>query len=107
MYVPTLDPSPVQNLLEYEMGMTNFYYLLDDYPREVEELLAVMHSKRLREYEIFAQRTPAEAVIPVENTSSTLISPRLYREYSVPQIRDYVDVLHSMGRRRFCTCAGI
>ncbi len=99
MYVPTLDPSPVQNLLEYEMGMENFYYLLDDHRREVEELLALMHSKRLREYEILARRTTAEVVIPVENTSSMAISPALYRDYSLPQIRDYVEVLHQHGKK--------
>ena len=98
MYVPWLDPSPVQNLLEYEMGAANFYYLLDDHRREVEELLAIMHAKRLQEYEIVARRTPAEVVIAMENTSSTLISPRLYRQYSLPQIRDYVDVLHRYGK---------
>ena len=98
MYVPWLDPSPVQNLLEYEMGAANFYYLLDDHRREVEELLAIMHAKRLQEYEIVARRTPAEVVVAMENTSSTLISPRLYRQYSLPQIRDYVDVLHRYGK---------
>jgi hypothetical protein len=99
MYVPTLDPSPVQHLLEYEMGPTNFYYLLDDHRAEVEELLAVMHRKRMREYEILASRTPAEVVIPIENTSSALISPSLYRTYSLPQIRDYVDILHGHGKK--------
>ena len=98
MYVPWLDPSPVQNLLEYEMGAANFYYLLDDHRREVEELLAIMHAKRLQEYEIIARRTSAEVVVAMENTSSTLISPRLYRQYSLPQIRDYVDVLHRYGK---------
>ena len=98
IYVPWLDPSPVQNLLEYEMGVGNFYYLLDDHRREVEELLAIMHAKRLQEYEIVARRTSAQAVIAMENTSSTLISPQLYRQYSLPQIRDYVDVLHRYGK---------
>ena len=107
MYVPTLDPSPVQNLLEYEMGGANFYYLLDDHCREVEELLAVMHAKRLREYEILARRTPVEVAIPVENTSSTTISPALYRTYSLPQLRDYVEVLHGHGKKvvlHMCGC---
>jgi hypothetical protein len=99
MYVPTLDPSPVQDLLENEMGAAVFYYLLNDHRREVEELLAIMHAKRLKEYEILARRSPAEVVIPVENTSSTLISPRLYRTYSLPQIRDYVDILHRYGKK--------
>ena len=48
IYVPWLDPSPVQNLLEYEMGAANFYYLLDDHREEMEQLLAVMHAKRLQ-----------------------------------------------------------
>jgi hypothetical protein len=99
MYVPTLDPSPVQYLLEYEMGPTNFYYLLSDHPHEVGELLAVMHSKRLKEYGILARRTPCEVVIPIENTSSTLISPTLYRDHSLPQVRDYVDILHQHGKK--------
>ena len=38
-------------------------------------------------------------MIPIENTSSTLISPDLYRTYSLPQIRDYVDVLHQHGKK--------
>lgn len=99
IYVPTLDPSPVQELLENEMGPAVFYYLLNDHRGEVENLLAIMHAKRLKEYEILARRSPAKVVIPVENTSSTLISPRLYRLYSLPQIRDYVDVLHHHGKK--------
>jgi uroporphyrinogen-III decarboxylase len=99
MYVPTLHPSPVQDLLENEMGPATFYYLLSDHRQEVEDLLALMHVKRLKEYEILARRTSAEVVIPVENTSSTLISPPLYRTYSLPQIRDYVDVLHGHGKK--------
>lgn len=98
IYVPWLDPSPVQNLLEYEMGAANFYYLLDDHRQEVEELLAIMHAKRLQEYEIIARRTAADVVVSMENTSSTLISPRLYRQYSVPQLHDYIDILHRYGK---------
>jgi len=99
MYVPTLDPSPVQYLLEYEMGVAGFYYLLEDHRQEVEELLAVMHARRLREYEILARRTSAEVVIPVENTSTTMISPEMYEKYSLPQIRDYVEVLHAHDKK--------
>jgi len=99
MYVPTVDPSPVQSLLEYEMGVENFYYLFADYPDEMKSLLSAMHAKRLKEYEILARRSPAEVVISVENTSSAMISPDMYRALSLPQIRDYVDVLHAHGKR--------
>ena len=75
LYLPTLEPSPVQQLLELDMGVIGFYHLLADYPREVEELLEIMQAARVQEYELLCRRTPAPAIIPVENTSSTLISP--------------------------------
>lgn len=99
LYLPTLDASPVQWLLEYEMGVSHFYYLLADHRAELEELMAVMHRARLREYELVARHSPAVAVIPVENTSSAMISPALYRQYSLPQLRDYTDLLHAHGKQ--------
>lgn len=94
-----LAASPVQQLIEMDMGLSGFYYLLDDHRSEVEHLMAVMHDRRLREYEIVAERTGADVVIPMENTSTMLTSPEIYRRYSLPQIRDYVRVVHSHGRK--------
>jgi hypothetical protein len=99
MYLPSLDPSPVQQLIEVDMGAANFYYLLQDAPEEMEALLGVMHERRKQEYEIVARRTPAEAVIPVENTSSTLTSPAIYERHSLPQIRDYCAIMHRRGKK--------
>ena len=99
MYVPTLAPSPVQQLIEMDMGLATFYYLLEDERTAVEELLAAMHKRRCQEYEIVARLTPAEAVIPVENTSSTLTSPAVYERYSLPQLRDYVQIMHRHGKK--------
>ena len=86
MYVPTLDPSPVQELLEYEMGTANFYYLLNDHRREVEELLAVMHRKRLGEYEILARRSPVEVVVPLGKHQLDVDQPQ-----SVPDLQPAAD----------------
>lgn len=99
LYIPTTEPSPVQQLIEYDMGMENFYHLLQDYPQEVEGLMAAMHAKRCQEYEIIARRMASPAVIPVENTSSTMTSPEIYRVHSLPQIRDYRDILHAHGKK--------
>ena len=107
MFVPTLGPSPVQQLIELDMGLATFYYLLEDARTEVEELLAIMHEGRRQEYEIVARCTPATAVIPVENTSSTLTSPAIYERYSLPQIRDYVDVMHRHGKQVILHMCGL
>jgi hypothetical protein len=82
IFVYTLGPSPMQALLEYDMGLVNAYALLADYPEEFSELLAIMHGRRMQEYEICARRMPCEAFTPVENTSTTLISPDIYEKYS-------------------------
>ncbi len=103
----TVSASPVQWLLQLEMGMEGFYYLLQDHPRELERLLEAMHARKLEEYEIVARRTPADVVIPVENTSSTLTSPAIYERYGMPPVRDYVRIIHAHGKTailHMCGC---
>lgn len=94
VFVYTFDPSPLQRLLEYDIGLVNAYALLADYLEEFSELLAIMHSRRMQEYEICARRMPCAAFMPVENTSTTMISPEIYEKYSLPHIRDLVDIMH-------------
>lgn len=98
LYLPTLDPSPVQQLLELDMGLIGFYGLLQDHPREMADLLEAMQQARRQEWEIVAGCSPAAALIAVENTSSTMISPDIYRRYSLPQLREIVDICHAHGK---------
>jgi hypothetical protein len=99
MFFPTLEPSPVQDLIEVQMGLENFYYFLQDCPCQMRRCLDAMHRARLQEYEIVAQCMTGPAMIPVENTSSSLTGPEIYRRYSLPQIRDYVRIAHRHGRK--------
>jgi hypothetical protein len=99
IYTHFITSSPVQRLIEYEMGMMSFYSLLHDYRSEMEGLLDVMQRRWLESVSILAHRTPAEVIIPVENTSTTLISPALYARYSFPQMRAFVELVHSCGKK--------
>ena len=107
LYVPTLDPSPVQQLVEMDMGVESFHYLLHDHRGEMEGLLDAMHACRVQEYEIVARRSPAPALMPVENTSTTLLSPTLYRRYSLPQIRDFCRICHAHGKKAILHMCGL
>jgi len=98
VFTQTLSPSPVQQLIEFDMGMENFYALLCDHRDEMAGLLDVMHARRCDEYRITAECSPVPTVIAVENTSSQLISPDYYRRYSLPQLRDFVDIMHESGK---------
>ena len=55
---------------------------------------------------IVARRTPAEAVILTENTSSMLTSPDIYRQYSLPQVRDFVLAMHRHGKKAILHMCG-
>ena len=107
LFVPTVGPSPVQQLIEYDMGLEGFIMFLQDHERDVEELLDVMHSRRKQEYEICARRYPCPAMIQVENTSSSLVSPGIYRRYSLPQVRDFVDITHRWGKKAIIHMCGL
>lgn len=99
IFVPTLQPSPVQQLLEYEMGMENFYCLYADYPAEMDLLIRQMHRCKLLEYEYVARNMPFEMIIPIENTSTAMISPEIYRKYSMQHMRDFSDIVHRYGKK--------
>ena len=107
LYVAAVEGSPVQQLIQYEAGVESFYYLLNDARERVERLLDAMHQRRSEEMRICARRMPCEAIILVENTSSTLISPRVYRDLSLPQLRDYARILHDHGKRAILHMCGL
>ena len=107
LFMLTLEPSPVQQLIEMDIGLENFYYLLHDHPRELQALLDAMHAARRREYQLIAARMPVDVVCPVENTSSTLTSPEIYQRYCLPQITDLVDIMHAHGKKVILHMCGL
>lgn len=107
IFVPTIGPSPVQRLLELEMGTEGFYYLLYDHEEEVAGLIEVMHEVQKQEYRYIAEKMPFDLCIPVENTSTTYISPDIYRKYSLKHIKDFVDIMHSGGKKAVIHMCGL
>jgi Uroporphyrinogen-III decarboxylase len=107
IFIPTSEPSSIQTLLENEIGVENFYYLLYDYQEEMEELLDIMNNIKKQEYKILAERTPYSAVIPVENTSTSYMSPQIYRKYCVPLMHEYADIMHRNGKKAIIHMCGL
>jgi len=90
-------PSPVQHLLQFEMGVEKFCYDLSDHTQEIENLMALMHEKNKEVYEV-AAASPAEFIMLYENTSTTMISPEIYEKYSLNHVKDFVDIMHAHGK---------
>ncbi len=107
IYTHFLWPSPVQRLIEYELGLENFYYLLQDQPGEVEELMEVMQARWIESVELLCHRTPSEVIISAENTSTTLISPAIYHRFSLPHLTEFVQTVHRHHKKAVLHMCGL
>ena len=90
-------PSTIPHLLEVDMGIENFYYLLADHRDEVHALIQTIHQRELSAFHILAEG-PWDSVILVENTSTSYISPEIYRQYNMPHQREFVEAVKSRGK---------
>ncbi|NIM96001.1 MAG: hypothetical protein GTO18_20060 [Anaerolineales bacterium] len=89
--------TPLMHMIETVWGLENTYYLLHDYPEEVEEILDRLHQAQRLIVERIAD-SPAKVVIEYENTSSTLLSPEIFRKYCLPYLNKYADLLRSADK---------
>lgn len=89
--------TPLMYLIEQAWGLENTYYMLQDYPEEVEDIIEKLRESLKRFVEAVAE-SPAEVVIQYENTSSTLLSPDIFRRYCFPCLNDHADILLSAGK---------
>lgn len=93
-----LGASAIPYLLEYLIGMEQFYYLLADYPEEVDALIRVLQEKDRQRFEIVAATNPCGIGILCENTSTYYISPEIYAKYNMPSQRDFTQAMHRHGK---------
>ena len=90
-------PSTVPLLLEEVMGSQNFYYMLADYPDEMEGLIRTIHQHELDAFAALAE-SACSVVTLTENTSTYYISPHVYRTYNMPHQRDFVEIIKGSGK---------
>ena len=90
-------PSAIPMLLEEDMGIENFYYLMADFPEEVDGLICTIHEKQLQAFEHLSNG-PWDSVTLIENTSTFYISPDIYKQYNMPHQRDFVEIIKGKGK---------
>lgn len=89
--------TPLMDLIETCWGLDNTYFMLHDYPDEVEAILDRLHQVQRKVVERIAE-SPATVVIEYENTSSTLLSPKIFRRYCLPLLNEYADILRAADK---------
>ena len=89
--------SPFQSLIEHYVGTEELIYHLADFPEEVVELLEIM-SEKAYESVCISVESPAQAFITWEDSSTTNISPSLFRTYIAPDMNRWGKVIHEAGK---------
>lgn len=72
-------------------------------PDKVQELLGIVHSFYLKEFEIWCQ-TPVDALWFMDDwgsQQSMLIAPELWQELFLPCYKDYISLAHAYGKKVF------
>lgn len=90
-------PSPMEHLINFEMGVENLTYALADDPDSMEQCFELMHAHNLEAYEILAE-SEAEVVISYENLSTTLTSPANYARFDQVHCNDYASICRRAGK---------
>jgi uroporphyrinogen-III decarboxylase len=89
----SMGPSPLMALVQDYIGLENSVYLMADQPDLFREVLDVMHQDRLRFLNVSVPVTPADTYWLTENTSTTLISPEMFKEICMPHLKAYGDLV--------------
>jgi uroporphyrinogen-III decarboxylase len=102
----SMHKSPLMNLIEHLIGPVHAYYLLQDYPDEMDELIGIMQAERLRFLEAAVPVTPADWVVTIENTSTTLLSPAVFRKYCKQHLSEYSELIHAHDKKHIMHMCG-
>lgn len=89
--------TPLMEFMEDLCGIQGTYYLLADHPQEMQACFARMHEKNKESYRLLVEG-PEDVIINYEDTSSTILSPAIFRSYCAPVIDDYAAICHAAGK---------
>ncbi len=94
----SIGTSALMEWVEHLAGIENAHLFLADRPTEVAALFEAKHRILIRTAKIVADKSPADTIYAIENTSTTLISPEQYRTYCYPHIMEYARIISGAGR---------
>ncbi len=90
--------SPLMDWIQHIAGIKQGLLMLADCREEVESLFENMHRGICRRAEITADKSPCQVIYSTENTSTTLISPELFRRYCHRHLTEYGQIVRSAGK---------
>ena len=90
--------TPLMELIMNDAGLQQTIMLLCEYPRQMGEIMELMHERQKEYYRLLGQ-APGMIVRPFEDTSTTLTSPAMYESYCAQPLSDYAEIVHRAGKK--------
>ena len=89
--------SPLQQMINFDMGLETLVYLLADHPDEMHEMLDTYHAKQADMWRAMAE-VEAEICFIHDNLSSTTTSRPMYRRFDRRYMNAYADIVQPAGK---------
>ncbi len=96
--IPPIPFSPLAYLYNLLMDVQQMIFDIFDRPKVVETFMQAIHKKNMEICQVAAD-SPAQYFISVENTSTTMLSEGMIRDYVFPFLNDYATILHKKGKK--------
>lgn len=88
---------PMIQLMKTYIGWVNGLYMLNDYPKEMEETADIITNKAIEVYELMAD-SPAKVIETGDNLDERTFSPKLFEKYGLPFYKMMSQILHKKGK---------
>jgi uroporphyrinogen-III decarboxylase len=88
---------PFIQFAKTDAGYMNAFYLLEDYPNEVERLISIYHTKYVEAFKLLAA-TPADVIEFADNMDEAMVSPKLFERYAAGFYQDCKNALKGSGK---------
>jgi len=89
--------TPLYGLISQYAGVEKTIYDLSDHLEEVQETMEVMAESNYQWYQQ-AVSTKVQVIRCSDDSDTGLISPEMFRKYSVPVLKRYAEICHNQGK---------
>ena len=89
--------TPLGNLVREYMGVETLAYLYADHPTELRDILSVMEDNYLRRVRLISLLN-IDGTISMDDTSTTTISPNMFRDLEMSYIDHASAIIHPAGK---------
>lgn len=92
-----IGPSPLMDLIQHILGPEQAIFMMMDEPELFHEVMDLMHQTTMNRLRTIAPYSKCDTVWLIENTSTSLMSPTMFREICMPHLRERTELLQEYG----------